>query len=138
MSSRWTRVIAVAFVVGTLVACGSSPTSAPAASLPERTIETGELTMKITPTIMDSSGAVFSVVLDTHSVELSMDLAASASLTVGETAWIDARWTGDGSGGHHRAGEIRFTAAGRAAGTATLRFSGFPTPVEATWVLGDG
>lgn len=133
----WTRVVAVAFVVGTPVACDSSST-VPPAPFAARTVDAGDVTVTVVPTVVNSVGATISVVLDTHSIDLSMDLAASASLTVGDAAWTNAGWTGDAPGGHHRAGEIRFTATGPAAGPVIFTISGLSKPVEATWVLGGG
>lgn len=133
------RVLAlIAFVVVTLSACGKSTTAPVAAALPARTVEAGKVTVKVTPTLLDSSGATFAIVLDTHSVELSLDVAAGAVLNVGGTVWPTSGWSGDGPSGHHRTGQLRFTAGGPATGTATLTISGLPAPVEATWVLGDG
>ncbi len=132
------RVLAlIAFVVVTLSACGKSTTAPVAAALPARTVEAGQVTVKVTPTLLDSSGATFAIVLDTHSVELSLDVAAGAVLNVGGTVWPTSGWSGDGPSGHHRTGQLRFTAGGPATGTATLTISGLPAPVEARWVLGD-
>lgn len=140
MKSRRIHLFALALAItGTLAACNDSSTTAPVASvLPVRTVEAGAVEVIITPTLLDSSGATFSIVLDTHSADLSVDLTTSAALDVGGTAWINAGWTGDGPSGHHRAGEIQFTAQGPAKGTATLTISGLPEPVEATWELGEG
>jgi hypothetical protein len=129
----------VLVVSGTLAACSSSPASPSAASLlPVRSVGAGAVEVKITPTALDSSGAEFTIVLDTHSADLSLDLTTSSQLDVDGTAWAVDGWTGDGPGGHHRAGQLRFTAKGSAQGTATLRISGLPEPVEATWDLGGG
>ena len=93
--------------------------------------------MIITPIRFDASGATFSIVLDTHSGDLSLDLTTSAMLDVGGTAWINAGWTGDGPGGHHRQVEVQFSSQGPAKGTATLTITGLPEPIEATWELGN-
>lgn len=106
------------------------------AGLARRTIRAGEVDVTLEPIRLDAGGAVFEVVLDTHSVELSMDLAAAARLEVGGTTWKVAGWRGDGPGGHHRKGELRFTATGPPQGTVRLTLSGLPEPVEATWNLG--
>ena len=124
---------------GTLAACSSSAASPSAASLlPVRSVAAGAVEVKITPTELDASGATFTIVLDTHSGDLSLDLTTTSQLDVGGTTWAAAGWTGDGPGGHHRTGQLRFTAEGSAQGTATLRISGLPEPVEATWELGGG
>ena len=124
---------------GTLAACSSSAASpSPASKLPVRSVAAGAVEVKITPTELDASGAKFTIVLDTHSGDLSLDLTTTSQLDVGGTKWAVEGWTGDGPGGHHRTGQLRFTAKGPAQGTATLRISGLPEPVEATWELGGG
>lgn len=117
---------------------GTSATSAgaPTSSLPARTVEAGAVTVKVQPRQLDADGAVLKVSFDTHSVDLDQDLARQARLTVGDTTWPVASWSGDGPGGHHREGELRFTAAGTAKGTATLSIDGLPEAVTATWDLG--
>jgi hypothetical protein len=77
-------------------------------------------------------GAVLDVALDTHSEELSMDLD-SAQLQVDGITWPITGWDGDGPGGHHREGELRFEAAGPVAGTARLALGGFGEPVDVDW-----
>ena len=141
MRRRLILAVAAVLLVGVaLAACGGgdddsdSRASGQTAGLAERTVEAGEVDVKLEPTQLDADGAIFKIVLDTHSVELSMDLA-KAVLEVGDTQWEVAGWTGDGPSGHHREGELRFTASGPAQGTARLTLSGFPEPVEATWEL---
>ena len=132
-------VFFVLVVSGTLAACSSSsasPSTAPAFAV--RAVDAGAVKVKITPTKLDPSGAEFTIVLDTHSADLSLDLATASQLDVDGTAWAIEGWSGDGPGGHHRTGQLQFTAKGPAQGTATLRISGLPEPVEATWELGGG
>ena len=104
--------------------------------LESRTVDAGEVTVKVTPLQLDSSGATFLVALDTHSVDLSGDLAASSTLTVSGTEWRSEGWDGAEPGGHHREGELRFSAAGPAQGQATLTITGLPEPVQASWDVG--
>lgn len=104
------------------------------AGLESRTVAAGEVDVRIEPRRLDGEGAVFTITLDTHSVELSADLTR-ATLEVGAAAWPVEGWSGDGPGGHHREGQLRFQAAGTAAGTATLTIPGLPGPVEAAWEL---
>ena len=133
---------AVAVVVllggGLLIASRGGDDGEPAATsvtgLETRTVGAGEIDIKIEPRQLDDRGAVFAITLDTHSVELAMDLAA-AELSVGDTSWPVAGWDGDGPGGHHREGDLRFDAAGAAVGTARLTLPGFSEPVEVTWEL---
>lgn len=137
---RLVIAIALAAAFGALAACGGgngegSPSSGPVA-LPTRTVEAGEVTVKIEPLRVDANGAEFKLTFDTHSVPLDLDVARSASLAVADTAWDGANWSGDGPGGHHREGTVRFAARGPATGTVALRLVGLPGPVDATWVLG--
>ena len=140
MTRRHRYLVPFVLVVSAiLAACSSSSASPSAASdFAVRAVNAGAVEVKITPTTLDSSGAEFTIVLDTHSADLSVDLTTAAQLNVGGTAWAVEGWDGDGPGGHHRTGQIRFTAKGPAQGTATLRISGLPEPVEATWDLGGG
>lgn len=143
MRRRLTLAVAVVAAAGlALAACGGGGdgsddrASGETTNLAKRTVKAGEVDVKIEPRQLDAQGAAFKITLDTHSVELSMDLAR-ARLEVNGTAWSDAAWTGDGPDGHHREGELRFTAQGPAQGTARLTLSGFPTPIEASWDLGN-
>lgn len=140
MTHRHRLLVPLVIVVSaTLAACSSSSASPTGTSmLPARAIEAGAVQVKITPTKLDSTGAKFTVVLDTHSADLSLDLTTSSQLDVGGTAWAVEGWSGDGPGGHHRTGQLGFTAKGPAQGTATLRISGLPKPVEASWDLVGG
>lgn len=142
MRRRLTIAMGVVVVAGVAVAaCGGGNddnerrASGQPTGLAERTLKAGEVDVKIEPTRLDADGATIKITLDTHSVELSMELAGSARLEVGGTAWEVAGWTGDGPGGHHREGELRFTPSGPARGSARLTLSGFPEPVEASWTL---
>ena len=107
-----------------------------AAALPARTVEAGEVTVKVEPRRIDRAGAQFAVSFDTHSVDLGFDVARNAHLTVDGTAWSGAAWSGSPSGGHHREGTLRFDAAGAPTGTATLHLTGLPQPATASWALG--
>lgn len=132
MRQRLISAVLGAALVVMLLACGSDTPSITA--WPERTIQAGAVTVTITPERFDADGAVFSVALDTHTVELTMDLTA-AQLEVDGTPWTAARWSGDGPSGHHRSGQLRFNASGTARNTATLTIPGFPAPVQASWDL---
>ena len=114
----------------------SATNTAATSSLPVRTIEAGAVTVKVEPRQLDAAGAVFKVTFDTHSVDLDQDLIRQARLVVGDTTWPVTGWSGDGPGGHHREGELRFAGAGPATGTAILTIDGLPEPVAATWDVG--
>ena len=116
--------------------------SAPArsAELGTRTSTAAGVTMKVTPRNVAAQVAVweFTVVLDTHSQELSDDLVKAASL-------IDARgdrhpplaWEGAAAGGHHRSGVLRFKGLGepRDAIELQIRRAGEPAPRVFRWKL---
>ena len=130
--------ILIAGVLAALLvaACGSTQTSAPkAAGLETRKVTAGAVEVTVDPETLDATGAVFKVALDTHSGDLTVDLAKTATLEVGGRAWSNATWKGDATGGHHRQGELRFTAQGPATGDVRLRIDGLPAPVLATWNL---
>jgi len=111
-------------------------TAAGSAALPARSIGAGAVAVRIQPRQIDAEGAAFQVSLDTHSFALDLDVARQAQLVVGASTWPVAGWSGDGPGGHHREGVLRFNPAGPATGTATLTIGGLPKPVVATWQLG--
>lgn len=106
------------------------------AALPTRTVEAGAVTVKLEPSQIDGAGAVIKMTFDTHSGALDLDVARVSRLVVGGTAWPMVGWSGAGPGGHHREGELRFSAGGPATGTATLTVEGLPKPVTATWEVG--
>ena len=141
---RRSRLITVGLVV-VVAATGAlylalRPADSPPGSLPtpagldEQRIEAGEIAVTIRPVRVDDDGATFEIILDTHSVELDGDLTR-ATLVVAGTAWPIGGLRGDGPGGHHREGELRFDAAGVASGTAILQLDSLPEPVEARWEL---
>jgi hypothetical protein len=123
--------------------CGASEKPSTASEKPStegtglgsKKVEAGEVTVKIEPIAIDADGASFEITLDTHSVELDMDVAEGASLVVDGEPWTGARWRGDGESGHHREGTLDFDAGGTAEGAARLELDGFPEPVGASWDL---
>lgn len=71
------------------------------------------VTIKVTPKAIGPSGSQweFSVVLDTHSAELTDDLVQSARLTTEDgRSFEPTSWTGAAPGGHHREGTLAFHA----------------------------
>lgn len=77
-----------------------------------RTDQQGEITVEVTPLNLDnpSDQLEFDVVLDTHSVDLSMDLAALATLTTDTGVTIPATLWDAPRGGHHVEGKLIFPA----------------------------
>ena len=73
----------------------------------------GGVTVKVTPKSIGPADGQweFSVVLDTHSADLSDDLVLSAILTTNDgRTFKPASWTGAAPGGHHREGVLAFDA----------------------------
>jgi hypothetical protein len=144
---RFLIVVAIAVLALAGVACGGNaktaspdtrgePTQSSAPALATKTVEAGLVTVKIDPVRIDATGAEFKVIFDTHSVDLDLDVARNATLTVADAPWTGATWSGDGPSGHHREGTVRFAAAGPARGAAELSLGGLPGPVTASWTLG--
>lgn len=134
------RLIAVGVLLALAVvgASCSESTTPEKGVLPSRVVVTGSVRITMTPTRFDGRDATFAISIDTHSGELSTDLAASTSLDVDGRAWTATGWKGAGPSGHHRSGELRFKAGGPAKGTARLTIRGFDEPVVATWKLRGG
>ena len=99
------------FVSAVLVASGV----ATAAELGPRTSSAAGVTVKVTPKRIAPDAATweFDVVLDTHSQDLSDDLAKiSVLLDAKGGRHMPLAWEGAPSGGHHRAGVLRFKGLG--------------------------
>ncbi len=99
--------------------------------LPTRTISAGAVTVSIQPLVIGEAGARFRVAMDTHSVDLSFE--PEASLQVGGTSWGRGVWVGDGPGGHHRQGELRFEPGGPPTGHVRLEIGGLSASAVAHW-----
>jgi hypothetical protein len=74
--------------------------------------EQGAVTVEIRPLNLDQPGETldFEVRMDTHSVDLSMDLAALATLTTDTGRTVQAAAWDGGAGGHHVSGRLSFPA----------------------------
>lgn len=138
MPRRLTRRLLTMVVVAMallLNACANDNTPKAADGLAKRTEQIGGLTVTVTPVQLDRNGASFAIAFDTHTGAPTIDVAHSSSLTVGGAQWTNSSWTGDGPGGHHRSGTLRFDAAGEPSGTLRLSISGLERPLEFTWDL---
>lgn len=138
--SRWT--LPVLLVAAALLLAGCAGSARPSAvskgdsgagRLPAKTAMAGPVEVNVTPERLDEATAVFSVELDNHEVDLTGDYTKGSSLTVGGRAWDAPQWTGDGPGGHHRAGTLTFKSAGAPNGALVLRIAGLPSPVTVRW-----
>jgi hypothetical protein len=74
--------------------------------------EQGAVTVEITPLNLDNPGKTldFQISMDTHSVDLSMDLAALATLTTDNGMVLQASLWDAPLGGHHVSGKLFFPA----------------------------
>ncbi len=71
--------------------------------------EQGQVTVKVTPQILNGDQWKFDVVLDTHSVDLSYDMVQIAELINGQgNTYKPIAWEGAPPGGHHREGVLVF------------------------------
>lgn len=78
-----------------------------------RTDQQGAVTVTVTPLNLDnpSDQLEFDISLETHSVDLSMDLATLATLTTDTGLTVSASQWDAPRGGHHVAGKLLFPAA---------------------------
>ncbi|MDT8304544.1 MAG: hypothetical protein RRC07_01300 [Anaerolineae bacterium] len=122
------------------------PPAAPAVAVPDETLvdEQGAIAVSVKPLSFDLGAATidFEVALNTHSVDLSMDLAALATLTTDTGKEVAASSWDAPLGGHHATGVLSFPAAseeGRlldGALTLTLTLVGVDAPARTfTWNL---
>ena len=126
-------VVAIALaVLGVVAWFLTRPDPAPA-DLGTRTVQAGEVEVKMTALTLNGSGATFKIEFDTHTVELGLDPAASARLTLNGTSAEGASWDGQGPGGHHREGTLRFTTPVPSGAAVELRITGLPQDVTGTW-----
>ncbi len=131
-----------------LAACSSAApaTNAPASNAPvpvssadlTQTKEEAAVTVKVTPlNLQDGSAGTldFEITLDTHSVDLSYDLTAIATLSsnAGEEA-KPAKWDGPGGGGHHMSGTLSFPQMKDRGKSLTLILRGIADVPERTFV----
>lgn len=77
-----------------------------------RTDAQGAVTFEVNPVNLDSPGdtLVFDVTMDTHSIDLSMDLAALATLTTDNGQTVQGTQWDAPRGGHHVEGNLIFPA----------------------------
>lgn len=86
----------------------------PTKQISQNTFETktdsqGEVSVEVTPKKIGRSVFEFEISMNTHSVTLDQDMAAVSKLIDDQkTEYKPVFWKGDGPGGHHRSGALRF------------------------------
>ncbi|MBI4733087.1 MAG: hypothetical protein HY781_13365 [Chloroflexi bacterium] len=118
--------ISILFIL-TLPACGSAVTTQPVVPLPTETVpapmqatteeitradQQGAVIVEVTPLNLDQPGQTldFQVSMNTHSVDLSMDLATLATLATDAGLQVQAISWDSPLGGHHVSGILSFPA----------------------------
>tara|TARA_B100000508_G_scaffold89939_1_gene70076 strand:+ start:854 stop:1327 length:474 start_codon:yes stop_codon:yes gene_type:complete len=78
----------------------------------EQTDDTGPVSVTVKPlSLSDSGDWTFELTLQTHSVDLTMDIVESVVLIAGDGSEIKpTSWDGDPPEGHHRTGIVSFSA----------------------------
>lgn len=99
-------------VIAVFAGCGgNSQVQTSGSGLAEQTREGGGVTVSATPqSLGEGEPWSFQVVFDTHTVELSQDPAQISVLIADGKEYVPLAWEGDPSGGHHRAGILKFPA----------------------------
>lgn len=122
------------------------PTTQDAPAYKTQQQESGDITLSVTPKVLSSKKpASFEIILDTHSVDLTFDMAGISNLEdINKTPYGKSVWEGDPPGGHHRKGTLTFSDRLKdSADVVTLTFSDiagtdwkFQWPVaEKAWAL---
>lgn len=134
--TQWLTVAALMMAATRWVAMAQTiPNAAATQSSTERSV-----TLKVTPKSMASQETrwEFSVVLDTHSADISDDLTRSATLTTGDGRTLKPlNWVETVPGGHHREGVLAFDVAAPRPTTVELRIArpGESAPRTFRWQL---
>jgi hypothetical protein len=118
---------AVAFVA-TRDGDDSASSASAGSSLATRTQDAGEVTVKATLRQLDGAGAVAHLVFDTHAVELDLDVAAGATLTVDGAAWPTSGGRATGPAATTGKGSCASRRRVRPRATPSCRSSGCPSP----------
>lgn len=128
MRRRGLTVIAALLFVLLLAApgCGDEEPAPTSTGLDKQSAARNEVTVTATPVSTGDAGQewVFTVVFDTHSVDLTQDPAQSAVLVADGREYRPLAWEGPGPGGHHREGRLRFPAISPPPENIELRLEG--------------
>ena len=126
--------------LGAAVALVAQLGLASARELAEQTTRDRGVTIRVKPIELasDAKTWAFEIVLDTHSQDLSDDLARVATLNgAGGAQHAPTAWEGDPPGGHHRKGVLRFAPIIPAPDAVELRIQrpGESAPRSFRWTL---
>lgn len=135
MSPRPPRLAALAFAVGFTVA--PRLTWAEPAALAAQQSTAGMVTVKVTPLDVSSDAIPwrFEILLSTHVVPLTQDLAAVSTLSGNPGTVARAlTWEGDPPGGHHRKGILSFKPLDPRPNAITLTIRGIGSVAERRFV----
>jgi YHS domain-containing protein len=116
-----------ALLVGVLgLGAWNGPARAGETALPPQESYEGRVMVEVTPlALAPDQPWQFEVQLNTHSVALDQDMAASAVLLTADGQEMQAeQWKGDPPGGHHRSGILLFTPPVPAPDTVILKIRG--------------
>lgn len=130
------RVIARALAPLLIIALAGGAFAA--GDLAPQTSSQSGVTVKVTPRSLSGAQWELEVVFDTHSQDLNDDLLKAAVLVAdGSAPSAPAGWQGDGPGGHHRKGLLRFkpTTASPASVELRLQRPGEAAPRVFRWKL---
>jgi hypothetical protein len=131
---RLTRLLCVAAAIVVVAAgCTGSDDGASESSWERQTVEVGRVEIQAAPLTVDDGGVGIRLVFDTHTVALDTDIAATASLVAGNVEHRNGTWDGDGAGGHHREGVLRFPDAQPGDDGFELHIDGFDEPIAFRW-----
>ncbi len=134
---KTTIILSAAIFIGVVLAGGlliflqNRPVEQKVQNWPSRTDDQSAVTVTVTP--LDISFASkewkFSVVIDTHSVELDQDMAKVAVLADDQgKEHLPVLWQGAEAGGHHREGVLIFDAVAPFPKFVELRIKDIGTP----------
>ncbi len=117
-------------------ACGGSSGGVPDDEQTAPVLRSGEAGgVAVTVMFNPVSPSIVDVTFDTHTVDLSFDVAATSTLTVDDgRAWTGV-WEGDEPGGHHLKGSLAFPVVPISGETMTLTFGGLPESITLTWTV---
>jgi hypothetical protein len=135
-------IVSLALAGPGVVSAQSAPSEAPKV-FAAQTSRDGGVTVKVTPKNLARGAPTwdFEVVLDTHSADLSQDLAKTAVLIDGRgREHAPIAWTGAPPGGHHREGVLSFKPLAAEADSVTLQIRDVGGVAQRSfrWQLGEG